>query len=524
MSARLLVADMARIGSSAVGALRGGGFEAYRDDPGGFHRDVLGTEPWEAQIEIAEAINAHDFVTVRSGHGIGKSFIAGGTGLWFLATRPPESIVILSAPTYKQVQEVLWKETRLRYLKSKRSLGGRIAMKAATGLRWVDGRAMFGVTANDADSFAGIRAPAMLVIVDESSGVKDDIFTAITGNIAGGGKVLLLGNPTRTSGYFHRSHTTDAQYDAPTGKRMHVPSTRSPNVVAGHIVIPGLVTAEWVEARKIEWGVDSPLYKCRVLGEFVELEEGRVFTNEMIFAAEKRWAENEKRRPTGRLVIGLDPAGESGDGDESAFAPRRGKRILEIHARRSLTPDAHVVELLGLLAKHGSKERGEIRPLVVVDRDGLVGAKVYAAICAHQSQHPAEFEVQGVRGGERAKRRPREVDRVRDEVWLNLADAMRDDLELPEDVKLTKDLAAVRTESHISGRTKISDKDTLRKEIGRSPDRGDAVALSVWGREVDMSVPSTASRGEARPVAPDPYEGEPDRTFNPYEALDRWDR
>lgn len=518
MSARLLALDLGRVWDSAIAAQRGGGFEAYREDPGGFHRDVLGTTPWEAQIEIAQAVNECDFVTVRSGHGIGKSFIAGGTGLWFLATRPAESIVVLTAPTYKQIQEVLWKETRLRYLNAKRSLGGRIAKKAATGLRWVDGRAMFGVTATEAESFAGIRAPNMLIIADESSGVKDEIFTALTGNMAGGAKILLLGNPTKTSGYFHRSHMTDAQFEDPKGRRIHVPSTRSPNVIAGQIVIPGLVTAEWVEARKIEWGEDSPLYKCRVLGEFVELEEGRVFTNEMIFAAEKRWAENEKAKLTGRLVIGLDPAGESGDGDESAFAPRIGKRILELHVRRSLTADAHVVEVIGLVKKHRQPKTPP--PLVVVDRDGLIGAKVYAALVAYASQNPGEFVVQGVRGGERAKRMPKVIDRVRDEVWLNLADAMRDELELPEDVRLTKDLAAVRTEQHLSGRTKVTDKDTLRKEIGRSPDRGDAVALSCWGRDTArIDAPDVA-----KPVAKrdDPYEGEPDRVFNPYEALDRW--
>lgn len=501
-----------------VAAQRGGGFEGYRTDPGGFHRDVLGTTPWEAQIEIAQAVNECDFVTVRSGHGIGKSFIAGGTGLWFLATRPPESIVILTAPTYKQIQEVLWKETRLRYLKAKRSLGGRIAKKAATGLRWVDGRAMFGVTATEAESFAGIRAPTMLIIADESSGVKDEIFTALTGNMAGGAKMLLLGNPTKTSGYFHRSHTTDVQFEPPTGKRIHVPSTRSPNVVAGHIVIPGLVTAEWVEARKIEWGEDSPLYKCRVLGEFVELEEGRVFTNDMIFTAERRWWDNEKVTPKGRLVIGLDPAGESGDGDESAFASRIGKRVLGLLALRGLTPDAHVVTVLGLIREH--RRGGKERPLVVVDRDGIIGAKVYAALVAYQSQNEDEFEVLGVRGGERAKRRPKDVNLVRDEVWLNLADAMRDGLELPEDVKLARDLSAIQLEQHISGRSKVTDKDTLRKALGRSPDRGDAVALTAWGRDED-SAERTPVR-EARAQAPDPYEAEPERVMDPYAALERW--
>lgn len=496
MSLRVLFADLARTGSVAVSMQTGGGFEKYRTDPGGFFRDVLGVKPWEAQLEIADAIGKYDNVTCRSGHGVGKSFIAGGTGLWFIATRPPESLVVLSAPTFKQVQEVLWKETRLRYLKSIRSLGGKCGKKAATGLRWIDGRSLYGLTASEAESFAGIRAPEMLVIVDESSGVKDDIFTAITGNRAGGAKLLLLGNPTKTSGYFHRSHTTDKEFEEPKGKRIHIPSTRSPNVIAGYIVIPGLVTAEWVEARKIEWGEDSPLYKCRVLGMFVELEAGRSFTNEMIFETAKRWnarlvvdvrtgLSKLREEPSGRLVIGLDPSGESGDGDEGVFAPRRGKRVFELVAKLGIKADDYVDVARDIIRKYRKPSDDDVRPLLVVDRDGIVGAKVWAALVGYQSKHEHEFALKGVRGSERAKRKPREVNLVRDEVWLNLVDEVRDGLELPDDPKLQRDLAAIRQEDGPGGRTQIIDKHRLRKELGRSPDRGDAVSLCAYGGERD---------------------------------------
>ena len=50
----------------------------------------------------------------------------------------------------------------------------------------------------------------MLFIVDEASGVADEIMEAILGTLSGGNnKLLMCGNPTRTSGTFYDSHTAN---------------------------------------------------------------------------------------------------------------------------------------------------------------------------------------------------------------------------------------------------------------------------------------------------------------------------
>jgi hypothetical protein len=482
----------------------------YRGRPVAFQREVLGYEPIEAQIEVFEALELRGRCAVPSGRAMGKSRLDGGTALYFAATRA-RSCVVLIAPTYKQIQKILWEELRALHASARIPIGGEVAKMAATGARLPNGSRIFGITGTQPEDIQGIRAPEMLVLADEASGIPDTTYTALDGNLAGGGWMMLTGNPTRATGYFREACRSE-RWD-----RVHLPSTRSPNVRTGEVIVPGIATREWVEERRQEWGEDSPLFKIHVLGEFVELAEGRLFSEAMIAEAQERWTEIAE---SGRLVIGLDPAGDSGDGDESAFAARRGRKVVEVHARRGLSPDAHVLEVLGLARRLVGKWTPATRPLVVVDRDGYVGAKVYAALSAYQSQNEGAFEIRGMRGGERARRRPLEIDRVRDEVWLSLVDAFRDGLAIPEDLKLSRELAAIRLERHISGRSKVTGKDNLRRELGRSPDRADALALccAVEPQADDEH----EARTEVEQRAPDPYDAEPEVKLDPYAALERW--
>lgn len=490
-----------RAGASGVS------FARYFDDPVGFCVDVLGFEPWAGQVRVLEALAKNDAVTVPAGRAVGKSRLDAAAALWFVATRGRGSRVICTAPKFGQIQTIIWEEIRNLFHAAK-DLHGECAKTPSTGLRMSDGGQILGLTAEKPEGFQGIRAPQMLVIADEASGIEDPVFTVIDGNCAGGAKLLLTGNPTKARGYFRES------LRSPRFECVHVTSLESPNIVEGRVVIPGLATVDWLEERKREWGEDSPLYKIHVLGEVVEVEEGRLFTAEMIAAAEAAWPDTQ---PSGRLSIGVDPAGPQGDGDESAFAARRGRKVAKLYARRGLTEEAHLVEVLGLIAQY--KGDSVDTPLVIIDRDGYIGAKVYAAFGAYLVNHEGAFQLYGVRGGERARRKPLVYDRVRDEVWFSLVDAFRDGLAIPEDVKLARELAAVLAEAHISGRSKVTAKDDLRRELGRSPDRADALALaSLDVTEWKPRQPYT----DGAPIQHDPYRDPRARGIDPYAAMDVW--
>jgi len=460
-----------------------------------FFRDVLGLEPWSRQIEVIEAVRDHERVAVRSGHKVGKSTLAAGVALWFYCSFP-NARVIMSSTTARQVEQILWRELRMQYARSgkciackaqdaltghpmtrpcphSRIIDGEIHELARSGLKAADFREVVGFTAREAEAVAGISGPAILYIVDEASGVPDIIFEAIEGNRAGGAKILLLGNPTQNEGEFYEAfHEKSRFYTTLT-----ISSEETPNVTEGRKVVPGLADRPWIEEKKLEWGEKSPMYLVRVKGIHVPQEEGKIISLHAIAEAEMRWPDADAG---GRLFIGLDPAGESGDGDETVFATRRGMRVLGVVAMRGLTPEAHLAHLLGMIREH--RHPNELPAVVVVDREGMIGARVYGTLKGHQDMNAQAFELVGVRSSELADGgNPRRVhDRVRDKLWANLEQWMREGGAIPEDARLAKELNAPKWIFNDRNRAKVTPKDELRKQLGRSPDRAEAVTLATW--------------------------------------------
>ena len=61
---------------------------AYYDDPVRFVREMLGADPFEYQREFLEALaRGERKMSVKSGHGTGKSTTASWAMLWFLLLR-----------------------------------------------------------------------------------------------------------------------------------------------------------------------------------------------------------------------------------------------------------------------------------------------------------------------------------------------------------------------------------------------------------------------------------------------------
>lgn len=513
----------------------------YRLDPVAFFRDILGVEPWSKQIEIIEAIRDNPRVAVRSGHKVSKSHTAAGIALWFYESFP-DARVAMTSTTARQVEAILWRELRkmvvraglcvtcrqradegepiTRPCRHSALIDGELADTAKSGLKAPDFREVIGFTAREAEAVAGVSGVNLLYLVDEASGVEPSIFEAIEGNRAGGARVVLFGNPTQNHGeHFDAFHGKARFY-----KTFTVSSEETPNVIEGRVVVPGLATREWVDEKREEWGEASPLYQVRVKGKHALSEDGRIFSIAKITAAEERWYDTE---PTGRLWIGVDPAGESGTGDEAAFCPRRGFKQLALLVLRGLNEEAHLVHVLSLIQTHGLPR--EV-PVVVLDAEGAVGAKVLGVfrefLEAPEQKRRPPFELVVVRASDGAVRQPRIYGRVRDELTANLEQWIRAGGAILEDDKLAAELHVWSWGQAVTGKLKLlPEKRELRKKdkLGRSPDRYDALALSVWEPlALEEDVPDTApAHARRRAVDDDDFV---DAQLDPYAATDAWRR
>ena len=129
----------------------------YPREPIRFVREVLGGELWSRQAEILEAVRDHPQVTVRSGHGVGKTFVAACAALWWLYSFRP-SLVLTTAPTARQVEALLWGEIRrLKRRAQKRSDAG-VALPGrclATRLVVSEDQEAVGLSTNEPERFAG---------------------------------------------------------------------------------------------------------------------------------------------------------------------------------------------------------------------------------------------------------------------------------------------------------------------------------------------------------------------------------
>jgi phage terminase large subunit len=444
----------------------------YRDDPVGWVEHVLGARPWPVQADILRAVAAEPRVTVRSCHGVGKSWTAACAALWFLYTREPV-VVLTTAPTHRQVREVLWREVRRLHRPLREGSEGawpRGELRETT-LRLAEDRFALGLTTDEPDRFQGFHAPHVLVIVDEASGVSEEIFQAIEGVLTTGeARLLLIGNPLHRHGAFYASHQRGAwarfaisAFDCPN---LAEKDPDAPGFADQPARFPHLVTARWVAERRADWGEASPLYQSRVLGEFPDQASDALLPLSWIEAAIERGRRQPAPDPQAApepVEIGVDVARFGSC--ETAACVRRGPGVLALHAWRGAATTETARRVEALAAAHGAET-------IRVDAIGI-GAGVLDALREALGDRVVDVNVG------RAPANPERFQLLRDELFFALRDRFRDgDIRLPDDTRLREQLAALTYSITPRGQQSVCSKDELARRGIPSPDRADALALA----------------------------------------------
>lgn len=462
----------------------------YADRPVEFFREVLGTELWSKQQEIADSVRQHRRTAARSGHKVGKSRLAAGLALWWVCTRP-SARVILTAPTSRQVKKALWYEIKRYWATSPdlRRLVPEPALAPETGCRWADGRELFGFTAKNADAVSGPGGPEVLVIIDEGSGVPREVWEALQGIRAGGGRVLALGNPTQTSGWF---------FDAFNERRagwvlFKISSEESPNVVERRTVIPGLADQDFIAEIAADYDTESPTYAVRVRGDFPSMVANAVIGLGHVELAREAWDDEEITDDCDAVDIGVDVA-RFGD-DDSAVSGRRGQRLYPpayferehdvraiVNGYDSVRVAAMAVQCLKALRKPGERAR------IKVDVTGGFGEPVVAMLLAQQELGELDTDVAIIAvnfAGESSN--PEKYPVVRDELWFGGRFFFRDGGAMYPDPRCESELIAPTYAPDLKGRNKVEKKIDTKKRLGRSPDRADSALLAIYNPAAEIS-------------------------------------
>lgn len=442
-----------------------------RADPFLFFREVLGIPVITPdQTRVVESVVEHRRTAAPSGHGVGKTMIAAAILLWFLFTRFG-SKVITTAPTWFQVETLLWREVARLYAGARAPLGGSLAKaQIDLGAEWF----AVGLSTDEPTRFQGIHAPAVLVIFDEATGVDPGIWDSSEGiAVSPDDRFLALGNPTDPSSRFK------GVCDSGDWNVVEISSENHPNVLERRIVIPGAATYEWVQERLKKYGGrDSDEYRFRVLGKWPKAGSNVLIPTSLVEDAAARWVE-----PSGRPdAAGCDVARYGMD--ETV--------IVAIHegghpARPEIRQGQNTMETAGQLKALNARRTH-------VDDTGVGGG-----VTDRLSEQ--EFPVEGENFGETARDEERFVNR-RTELWWGARDALATGLvSVPPDPTLVADLTSVRYSFDSKGRVKLESKDDVKKRLKRSPDRGDAYVLAVaafvdQNHRLDLDLPPATERAE----------------------------
>ena len=456
----------------------------YVDDPVGFVNDVLGEAgmPYSKQVEMLEAVVEHRRVSVVGANGCGKDWAAARAVLWWIETRP-DSKVVVTGPTQRQVEEIVWQEMREAFAAAEERLGGKML---ASKYRIDEKRFAIGFSTNKACNIQGFHSPNLLVVVTEAHAMPQDQIDSI--KRLHPNRLLLVGNAMTLEGEFYESHhSRRARYH-----RIKISAYDTPNFTGEMGGVPGMITPEDAEELALDWSEDHPSYVAGVLAEFPNAQEDSLVGRDAVEHAMERGsvvpAEAGTSQPgdlRGGMAGGEIPAcaGMTGQpnldpnepvylgvdvgrfgADKSAICVRQGQRVHSLRSFSRMDTMRLVYEIIRTREETGAEA-------IFVDEGGLGGGVI-------DRLRELGEPVYGVHFGGRAPHRTRFFN-TRSEIFWEVRMLLNDGLMvLPPDEELAGQLVSLRYDVSSSGQVRLEGKREMRKRGLPSPDKADALALA----------------------------------------------
>lgn len=442
----------------------------YRSDPVAWATEKVNHFLWSKQREIIEALVHHRRVAVQSCHGVGKSDVASVVAAWWIATHPADRVfLVTTAPTFAQVRAILW-----RYIRVLHKRGGLPGQVNQT--EWlIDGELKgFGrkPADTDQDAFQGIHGD-VIVILDEAGGIPEQLWIAadaLTTNPSC--RILAIGNPDNPGTHFREVCRPESLWH-----KIKISAFDSPNLTGE--VIPAkiaeyLISREWVEEKKAEWGEDNPIYISKVQGEFPSQDPMAIIRLEDIYACKFTLDVPRTEEELLPVELGVDVGG---GGDLTVIRERRGMVAGREWTSRSDRPEELAPLVLRCIVETGATA-------VKVDSIGI-GWGVCGELRNRgaRGEHPAQILEVNV---SEAASQPLKFANRRAELWwqvgrVGFEQRLYDVSKMANADQTIAELVEPRYDIDPKGRIRVESKDDIRlRSGGRSPDHADAWLLSFY--------------------------------------------
>jgi hypothetical protein len=504
-------------------------FTRYAGRPVEFLVEVLGCELTEEQVQICQSVVNQKSTNVQAAHGVGKSYLASRIIThWILAE---QGLTITTAPTKRQVEQILWGEIRKTLNAGYTQEGELKNFPGDWGITYYriseDARGFgFTATPTSSNAFQGIHAEKLLVVEDEANGISEPIDDGAVSCATGSkNRILRIGNPVYPNTPFEkhckRSHIRIPVWNHPNvswAYELHSDGVhRLKDEVAAAVidpetnevkdqeewpdwcprdVIPGAISLSYIEDTARPKGEGSAFWLARVEGLFPEDAAQSFIPRSYFLAARARYDANpEYWDALAREHIhkyGLDVGDMN---DPHALATWRGPVLYAVEEKPVQGDDQDVQR-----AAHWAKNRmlevidpfsriyvgplKDKRPCCNVDRIG-VGAGTLSTLKTERQQAIANaapyWDVRGVHWGRRAKKKSQFVNLKAEHFWQ-----LREGLENRElaiaplgkiEERVMEELSSVYYEETVAEKIRAEDKKKTIERLGHSPNLADAVVM-----------------------------------------------
>lgn len=395
---------------------------------------------------------------MRACKGPGKTAVLAWLIWNYLATRPQPKIAATSI-TAENLADNLWTELAKWQQRSPLLTDAyewtktRISNRKYPETWWASARTWpkTADSTQQANTLAGLHADYLLFVIDESGGIPEAVMVAAEAGLSScvEGHIIQAGNPTHLTGPLYNACTRDRH------KWLVVEITGDPD----DPLRSPRVSVEWARDQIRTYGADNPWVLVNVFGKFPPGSINTLIGPDEVREAMGRVLRSDQYEFAAK-VLGVDVA-RYGD-DASVILPRQG---LAAH-RPKVLRNVDSTQGAGHVAQAWTRWGADA---VFIDDTGGYGSGWIDALRGlGRAPVGVQFAGKALDGRYLNKRA---------EMWFEMIEWIRRGGALPDNPELLADLTAP-TYAFKGDKLQLESKDQIKARIGRSPDCGDALALT----------------------------------------------